>query len=158
MSFQIDLDKYSKAYGRFMREIQAALQQTYEEEARQGLKQAHIAKELKVSGGVVSRRLNGSGNSTLRSVCDLYTAMGRQPLANFCTQPEVSAHLKSSEALGVWNNQRVELGSSNKGRPLYFSFNSVRDEQAALTPFIRNSQNITLDFTKGTDDVHHLRT
>lgn len=79
MSFQIALDKYERAYGALVRAVQAALQSTFAEEANdRGLMQADLSRELDISPGVISRKLNGSGNSTLRSISDLFTAMGRE--------------------------------------------------------------------------------
>jgi len=84
MSFQIDLDKYERAYGHFLHKIQSSIQQTFaEEEEERGLTQSDIARELKIDKASVSRRLNGTGNVTLRTISDLFTAMDREPLSNF---------------------------------------------------------------------------
>ena len=84
MSFQIELDKYERAYGRFLHKIQTAIQQTFaQEEEGQGLTQGDLARELNVDKSTISRRLNGSGNITIRSISDIFTAMGREPLSNF---------------------------------------------------------------------------
>ena len=93
MSFQIALNKYERSYGELLRNIRNAIQATFAEEAEsRGLTQKHISDELKVDKSVVSRRLNGSGNVTLRTVCDLYTAMDREPFSNFnCPAPRVVA-------------------------------------------------------------------
>jgi transcriptional regulator with XRE-family HTH domain len=83
MSFRIELDKYEKAYGRLVRRVQSAIQETFEQETSRGLTQADMARELKLDPSIVSRRINGSGNLTLRSISDLFVAMNRDPLANF---------------------------------------------------------------------------
>jgi transcriptional regulator with XRE-family HTH domain len=83
MSFQIELDKYELAYARLVRRVQSAIQETFAQEAAKGTTQADLARELGVDASNVSRRINGSGNSTLRSISDLYVAMDREPLANF---------------------------------------------------------------------------
>lgn len=89
MSFQIELDKFEEAYGHFMRDIRLAIQRTFAEEAEsRNLTQADIANELETDPSVVSRRLNGAGNVTLRTICDLYTAMGREPLSNFSVRDQ----------------------------------------------------------------------
>lgn len=96
MSFQIKLDKYEEAYGHFLKAIRDAIQKTFSEEEERGLTQNDIASDLGVDKSVVSRRLNGTGNTTLRSISDVYTAMGREPLANFVS-PEPK-YMKSFEA------------------------------------------------------------
>lgn len=101
MSFRIELDKYERAYGRFLRDIQRAIQKTFaEEEEAHGLNQAALARELKTDPSVVSRRLNGSGNVTLRTICDLYTAMGREPLSNFEVPEGLAAPVLNADQLG----------------------------------------------------------
>lgn len=92
MSFQIASDKYEDAYARFLRDIRIAIQQTFEEEAKaRSLTQADLARELDVAPSVISRRLSGVGNVTLRTISDLYVAMGRQPLACFASRDRSSA-------------------------------------------------------------------
>jgi hypothetical protein len=88
MSFQIALDPFDKAFAHFSRQIRAAIQKTFNEEAQNGLTQRELSETLGVNESVISRRLNGPGNITLRTLCDLFTAMGRDPLANFLV-PEV---------------------------------------------------------------------
>ena len=84
MSFQLGLDKFEKAFGHFMREVSVSISETFKQEAEaRGLTQTDIARELGIDASVVSRRLAGGGNLTLRSVCDLFTAMDRSPLSNF---------------------------------------------------------------------------
>jgi hypothetical protein len=84
MLFQIESDRFESAYADLLERIQTAMQETYDEEKRaRGLTKTKIAAELNVDLSVVSRRLNGAGNITLRSVSDMYTAMGREPLSNF---------------------------------------------------------------------------
>jgi transcriptional regulator with XRE-family HTH domain len=74
--------------------IQEAIQVTFEEErSKRGLSQVEIARELDVDQSVVSRRIHGGGNITLRTISDLYTAMGREPLANF--RPPVNKYTRS---------------------------------------------------------------
>jgi transcriptional regulator with XRE-family HTH domain len=83
MSFQIDLNPFDRAFAHFVRQVREALQQTFAEEAADGLTQKEIADVLGVDEALISRRLNGPGNITLRTLSDLYTAMGREPLSNF---------------------------------------------------------------------------
>jgi transcriptional regulator with XRE-family HTH domain len=92
MSFQIELNPFERAYAHFVRQVREALQKTFAEEAQDGLTQKELAETLGVDEALVSRRLNGPGNITLRTLADLYTAMGREPLSNFeCPQsPSVS--------------------------------------------------------------------
>jgi hypothetical protein len=84
MYFQIDVDPYEANYAHLLERIQIAMQTTFaEEHALRSLMQADIARDLSIDQSVVSRRLNGGGNVTLRSISDFYTAMGREPLENF---------------------------------------------------------------------------
>jgi transcriptional regulator with XRE-family HTH domain len=83
MSYQIGLDPYERAFAHFLAEVRDAIQRTYAEEAENGLTQRELAETLGVDESLISRRLSGPGNITLRTLCDLYTAMGREPLANF---------------------------------------------------------------------------
>lgn len=83
MSFQIDLDPFELAYAQFVAHVRDAIQRTYAEGVPEGLTQREIAETLDIDPGLVSKRLNGPGNLTLRTLSDLYTAMGREPLSNF---------------------------------------------------------------------------
>lgn len=106
MSFQIELDKYDEAYGHFMREVRAAIQETFrQEEERRNLTQSALACELKVDPSVISRRLSGSGNVTLRTICDLYTAMGREPLSNFLVRGEWGTHFTTNVCMNFSANE-----------------------------------------------------
>ena len=91
MSFQIDLDPFERAYAHFSRRVREAIQQTFAEEADDGLTKKELSETLGVDAALVSRRLNGPGNITLRTLSDLFTAMGRDPLSNFvCPETPVS--------------------------------------------------------------------
>jgi|SRR5580658_1432315 transcriptional regulator with XRE-family HTH domain len=85
MLFQIEeSDRFESAYADLLERIQNALQQTYhEEQEARGLTKTAVAAALGVDLSVVSRRLNGIGNITLRTISDTYTAMDREPLSNF---------------------------------------------------------------------------
>lgn len=83
MSFQIDLDPFELAYAQFVANVRDAIKQTYTEGVADGLTQREIAETLGIDAALVSKRLNGPGNITLRTLSDLYTAMGREPLSNF---------------------------------------------------------------------------
>jgi transcriptional regulator with XRE-family HTH domain len=84
MLFQIEPDRFESAYADLLERIQNAIQQTYhEEQEAHGLTKTAIADALGVDLSVVSRRLNGIGNITLRTISDTYTAMNREPLSNF---------------------------------------------------------------------------
>jgi transcriptional regulator with XRE-family HTH domain len=95
MSFQIALDPFEKAYARFIGNVRESIQATYSEASREGLTQREIADTLGVDEALISRRLHGPGNITLRTLCDLFTAMGRDPLTHFvapdCLVPSVLA-------------------------------------------------------------------
>lgn len=120
MSFRIELDKYDEAYGHFMREIRSAIQATFAQEAeRRNLTQADLAQELNVNPSVVSRRLSGSGNVTLRTICDLYTAMDREPLSNFLVRGIWAPHHSENWSMNISNNgdQVVVVANSINDRP-----------------------------------------
>ena len=83
MSFRTDLNPYDRAYSHFVRQVRDAIQRTFDEEAESGITQKELADTLGIDQALVSRRLNGPGNITLRTLANLYTAMGREPLSNF---------------------------------------------------------------------------
>jgi len=123
MSFQIELDKYESAYGHFIANIQAAIQKTFEEEEEaRGLTQAELARELAVDPSVVSRRLNGTGNITLRTISDLFTGMGREPLSNFETPPKMHViNTLNNAANCVMTNINVRIFVINNQAQQYTS-------------------------------------
>lgn len=117
MSFRIELDRYERAYGHFIAKIQMAIQKTFaEEEESRDLTQVEMARELNVDPSVVSRRLSGGGNITLRTISDLYTAMGREPLSNFVSTPSCEAINKQNFQLtGTTNVYFVVLHGPQSG-------------------------------------------
>ncbi|MPQ73269.1 helix-turn-helix domain-containing protein [Acetobacter senegalensis] len=88
MFLRIESDKFELGYARFLRRIKLAIQETFEEQKNEGVSQSSIAAELDVDRSVVSKRLSGSGNVTLRTISDLFIAMGREPLENFSPNDE----------------------------------------------------------------------
>ncbi|MCC6104749.1 helix-turn-helix domain-containing protein [Acetobacter sp.] len=88
MFLRIESDKFELGYARFLRRIKLAIQETFEEQKNEGVSQSSIAAELGVDRSVVSKRLSGSGNVTLRTISDLFIAMGREPLENFSPHDE----------------------------------------------------------------------
>ena len=95
MSFQIVHDPFDQAYVRFSLRIREAIQKTFNEESQNGLTQREIADALGIDESAVSRRIHGPGNITLRTLSDLYTAMGRIPLSNF-EMPKVGLFINSA--------------------------------------------------------------
>lgn len=83
MSFQIKLNPFDRSYAHFIAHVRNAIQKTFAEQAEHGLTQKELADTLGVDPALISRRLNGPGNITLRTLSDLYVAMGREPLSNF---------------------------------------------------------------------------
>ena len=139
MSFQIDLNPFDRAYARFVRQVRDALQRTFAEESENGLTQKELAEALGIDQSLVSRRLHGPGNVTLRTLSDLYTAMGREPLSNFVaperlcvqiTQVKTSTYVQASSHLDgltkyQWPDRSALMShaidvadcSQNKGKP-----------------------------------------
>ena len=107
MSFRTDLDPFDRAYAHFVRAVREAIQQTFAEEANSGLTQKELSETLGVDAGLISRRLGSPGNMTLRSISDLFTAMGREPLSNF-SPPEPVAQLPALSQNGL--GQVVAVG------------------------------------------------
>jgi hypothetical protein len=83
MSFQIELDPFDQAYAQFSSHVREAIRRTFEQEMLNGLTQREMAETLDVDEALISRRLNGPGNITLRTLSDVFVAMGREPLSNF---------------------------------------------------------------------------
>jgi len=145
MSFQIELDKYEESYGHFMLKIRNAIQETFAQEAeRRGLTQADIAAELEVNASVVSRRLSGAGNVTLRTVSDLYTAMGREPLSNFksfsseslCENNYISDRIRNTIKVIIVLNQASVIDSvGNSVNSQAYNTSGVIDQSETITSF-----------------------
>ena len=84
MHFPIRSDKFSFNYARFLRKVRDAVQSIYEEEQKEnGITHEYIAEQLGLTRSTVTKRLQCEGNLTLKSLSDLYVAMGREPLENF---------------------------------------------------------------------------
>ena len=76
--FRIECDKYEEAYARFTRAIRIAMYETFNEEKSHGISETDLA--------IINDHLN-SGILTLRSICEFYTVIGREPLSNFESPP-----------------------------------------------------------------------
>jgi len=120
MSFQIDLNPFDRAFAQFLSEIREALQRTFAEETESGLTQRELAEALGVDEALVSRRLNGPGNVTLRTLCDLYTAMGREPLSNFEApqSPHISRDPVSRSGESSYKISGYKISGDFKARPI----------------------------------------
>ncbi len=79
----LERDRYESAYAAFLTSILDAVQRTFAEEQKRGLTLVKLSENLGLSEQLVRRRLKGQGIMTLRTICDLYIAMGRQPFDNF---------------------------------------------------------------------------
>lgn len=110
MSFQIESDKFESSYASFLNRIREAIQATYTEQVAEGHTRASIAAELEVDRSVVSKRLSGAGNITLRTISDLYVAMGRIPLENF--EPHVRFESSVTHAQGSFDVASLMLAAS----------------------------------------------
>ncbi|WP_159262389.1 helix-turn-helix transcriptional regulator [Komagataeibacter xylinus] len=88
MSFRIVLDKFQRVHGLLVEELQAAISETFAQEAmRRGLTQAQMADELDVDESTVSKWLHLRGNPTLKTISKLYAAMDREPFSNVRVPP-----------------------------------------------------------------------
>jgi transcriptional regulator with XRE-family HTH domain len=143
MSFQIALDKYERAYGALVRAVQAALQATFAEESNdRGLTQADLSRELGISPSVISRKLNGSGNATLRSISDLFTAMGREPLSSF--HPPPGKYEGTSYAMPVLGSANFPTISFSSPQPV-----GLNIACSAIPVDMINANNVQQVFTSG---------
>ena len=118
MSFRIELDPYEKAYARFQSHIRDAIQRTYEAAARDGLTQKELAETLDIDAALISRRLNGPGNVTLRTISDLFTAMGSEPLANFVAPATCSTFLVQGDAAHSIEDVQIDVTPNSFGDTL----------------------------------------
>jgi len=150
MFLQIESDKYELGYARFLRRVRSALQMTYEAARANGFNQTTIAAELDVTPSVVSKRLSGTGNMTLRSVSDLFVAMGYEALENFHASDEyvyeveaVTSEIISdkSENFSIMDNiiRNVILGLSSEAaltnvRETFLAGNSLPQAEWKLYP------------------------
>ena len=112
MSFQIVVDPFDVAYSRFVSHVRDAIQQTFSDASAEGLTQREMADTLGVDEALISRRLNGPGNVTLRTLSDLFTSMGREPLTHFrvpeCPQPPLALSLNISSPASNEATQKLQ--------------------------------------------------
>ncbi len=79
MSYQLKISPRQRKAGRFIATVRRQIQKAYSEEKAAGhVNQSRIAKEIGVSRSVVSRRLRGLQNLTIRSIADLAWALDRE--------------------------------------------------------------------------------
>lgn len=79
MSYQLKITPRQRKAGRFIATVRRQIQKAYSEEKDAGrVNQSELAKELGVSRSVVSRRLRGLQNLTIRSIADLAWALDRE--------------------------------------------------------------------------------
>ena len=78
MSYRIQLDPKRRKASRFIEKVRVALVSAFEEEhLENGLTQEALAEKLGVHKSIVSRRLRGKANLTLRSIGELAWALDR---------------------------------------------------------------------------------
>jgi transcriptional regulator with XRE-family HTH domain len=78
MSFLFDIGRRQQRVGRFIGQVRRELVKAFtEEQQERGLTRDELARELGVHKSVVTRRLNGSANLTLRVVAEMANALGR---------------------------------------------------------------------------------
>jgi len=112
MFLQTESDKYELGYARFLRRVRTAIQMTYEAARAEGLNQSAIAAELGVTPSVVSKRLAGAGNMTLRSVSDLFIAMGSEALEHFHASDEYIHDVEAVTSEVVYNDGNLQAATS----------------------------------------------
>jgi DNA-binding XRE family transcriptional regulator len=79
-SFQITIAPNRRAAARFVSQVRRALQKAFaEEQKKQGLSQADIARAIGVNRSVINRELKGFKDITLGRVAELAWALGRAP-------------------------------------------------------------------------------
>lgn len=79
-SFRIAITPSRRAAGRFISQVRRAIQKALaEEEARNGVRQADIARAIGVDRSVIHREIRGHRDLTLGRVAELAWALGRQP-------------------------------------------------------------------------------
>jgi transcriptional regulator with XRE-family HTH domain len=78
MSFLFDIGKRRRKAGRFIGQVRRELVKAFtEEQQARDLTRDELARELGVHKSVITRRLNGSANLTLRVVAEMADALGR---------------------------------------------------------------------------------
>jgi transcriptional regulator with XRE-family HTH domain len=86
MSFRIKIDPRSAKYAIFSQRVRDEIVKAISQEiAAQNLSQAGLAHKIGVSPSVVTRRLTGKANLTLRSIADFAWALDRNIVFHFKT-------------------------------------------------------------------------
>jgi transcriptional regulator with XRE-family HTH domain len=116
-SYQMRLTDRQRKTGRYVQQAQRELRGAYlEEKKKRGLTLQEIADKLGVEKSVVSRRLSGEANLTLRILVEMAWALGREfslSLPESLRQEEVA----SPPSLSKWS-QSSELAAALEIRSL----------------------------------------
>jgi transcriptional regulator with XRE-family HTH domain len=97
-SFQITLTPSKRAAGRFVNSVRRGLQRIFaEEQAKRGLTQAQIAREIGVNRSVIHRELMGQKDITLGRVGELASAMGRKAVIEFREMAQATGNIQVVE-------------------------------------------------------------
>lgn len=84
MSYQLNLRPEQRKAARFISTVRGEIQKAYSEEKAAGkINQSRLADALGVSRSVVSRRLRGIQNLTLRSIAEMAWALDREIVFEF---------------------------------------------------------------------------
>jgi hypothetical protein len=112
-----------------------------------------MAEVLDVDLSVVSRRLNGAGNVTLRTISDTYTAMDREPLSNFLPpRPPVT----EATRLPSMKQQEPEFVKGQDDVALVIAGATAVGERMDMSPTALNLLTSDSNLVKGASDPSAL--
>jgi len=100
-------DYYTNLYGAY-----DSMRGIFDREAKDGLSQDHIAKRLNIDKALVSRRLNGRENLTLKTLSFTATAMNCRLVVTFQPYEEVAGNNHFSRH--DWSVPDDTTGNTNK--------------------------------------------
>lgn len=80
MSFKFKISPKDRASARFIGRVQRQLAESVLTAGKEsGITRSDIAKTLGVNKSVVTRAISGKGNITLRTLAEIYWALGKEP-------------------------------------------------------------------------------
>ena len=112
MSYKFDIDPKNRVVARFIGEVRSELVRAFvEESAASGLTRDQLAQLLGVHKSLITKRLRGNVNLTLRSIGEMAWALDREPEFTLA-QPDEPA-VSANQALHTEGGVQVEIARTD---------------------------------------------